>query len=251
MLSLYDIVQQSLAGAGKAGPNDMFSGLSANQTNQALSALIPAFSLGLKRMSQDPQSLLALMNLINTFPGQTPSTLAPQSPDHTMKLARQSLDMLFGPADARKSIADQAATLAGVPSDKVMEMMPALASTIMTGLKNDMPVKEGPAAELLGAFVSGFERGRPEPKQEPDFSVDAAADMMNSFFAGFQRGRDESEPETDDAASADAPDDASTASGETPADASVLDSLFEAGDQVQKSHMEAMQSMFDSLYSRK
>lgn len=251
MLSLYDIVQQSLAGAGKSGLNDMFSGLSANQTNQTLSALIPAFSLGLKRMSQDPQSLLALMNLINTFPRQTPSSFAGQSPDDTMKLARQSLDMLFGPADARKSIADQAAMLAGVPSDKVLEMMPALASTIMTGLKNDMPVKEGPAAELLGAFVSGFERGRPEPKQEPDFSMDAAADMMNSFFSGFQRGRDEEEIGDEGDGAESTQDAASTAPQEPTAEASIFDSLFEAGDQVQKSHMEAMQSMFDSLYSKK
>jgi len=249
MLSLYDIVQQSLAGAGKSGLSDMFSGLSAQQTNQALSALIPAFSLGLKRMSQDPQSFLALMNLINTFPGQMPSSFAPQSPDDTMKLARRSLDMLFGPADARKSIADQAAMLAGVPSDKVLEMMPALASTIMTGLKNDMPIKEGPAAELLGAFVSGFERGRPEPRQEPDFSMEAAADMMNSFFAGFQRGREEEETEAPDLE--DPATDESASPDEPTAEPSIMDSLFEAGDQVQKSHMEAMQSMFDSLYSKK
>lgn len=251
MLSLYDIVQQSLAGAGKSGLNDMFSGLSAQQTNQALSALIPAFSLGLKRMSQDPQSLLALVNLIKAFPGKMPSSFAPQSPDDTMKLARQSLDMLFGPADARKSIADQAAMLAGVPSDKVLEMMPALASTIMTGLKDDMPVKEGPAAELLAAFVSGFERGRPEPKQEPDFSMDAAADMMNSFFAGFQRGRGDEDSDDAEEGPESAEDAPSSAPEDPTTEASLFDSLFEAGDQVQKSHMEAMQSMFDSLYSRK
>lgn len=250
MLSLYDIVQQSLAGAQKPGVNDMFAGLSTSQTNQALSALIPAFSLGLKRASQDPQSLLALMNLINTFPGQTPSAFGQQSPNDTMKLARQSLDMLFGPADARKSIADQAAMLTGVPSDKVMEMMPTLASTIMTGLKDDMPVKEGPAAELLGAFVSGFERGRPEPKQEPDFSADAAADMMNSFFSGFQRGRDDRETEASHSDEKEGDDAKSAAPEEPAAEPSIFDNLFEAGDQVQKSHMEAMQSMFDSLYSK-
>jgi len=245
MLSLYDNVLQSLGGTRGAEQFGTSFGLTPTQSDRVLRAMIPAFSLGLKRASRDPQSMMSLLGLINGFPRQASATpfAYPLDAD-AMKAAQQSLEVLFGPPNTHKSIADQAALLTGVSSDKMLEMMPAMASTIMTGLQSQMPVYAGPMADLVSAFISGFERGRPEPKPEPDFSPEAAADMLNSFFTGFQRGRTEEPPEAVEAPRADEDEEPSS---ESP----VFGGLFEAGEQIQKSNMDAMQSMFDKLYGAK
>ena len=240
MLSLYDIVQQAMAGAGKSGSPSLGFDLTPAQSERALAALIPAFSLGLKRASQDPQSLIELMQLLAKFSG--PKNHAPGTAldMEALNASRESLGILFGSSDSTKTIADHASSLANVPSEKILEMMPSLASTIMSGLQDSMPIKEGPAPDLLAAFIEGFERGRPEPKPEPDFSPEAATEILNSFFSGFQRGRDDGEGE--------AAQPEETAEPAEEKQESTLESLFNAGDQIQKSNMDAMQTMFDRLY---
>lgn len=240
MLSLYDIVQQAMAGTGKSGSPSLGFDLTPAQSERALAALIPAFSLGLKRASQDPQSLIELMQLLAKFSG--PKNHAPGTAldMEALNASRESLGILFGSSDSTKTIADHASSLANVPSEKILEMMPSLASTIMSGLQDSMPIKEGPAPDLLTAFIEGFERGRPEPKPEPDFSPEAATDILNSFFTGFQRGRDGEKGE------AAQPEESAEPAEEK--QESTLDSLFNAGDQIQKSNMDAMQTMFDKLY---
>jgi len=236
MLSLYDLVQKSFAAERNADAMERAFGLTKSQANQVLMALIPAFSLGLQRLSRDPKSLMSLLELIHAFPSQAaPNPFGRPLDSDAMQAAQRSLTLLFGASSAHEAIAEQASKLAGIPGDRVLQMMPATVSAIMSGLQQDAPIKQGPVPDLLAAFVDGFERGRPEPDTAPDFSPQAAAEMLDSFFTGFRRGRVEPAPQADAAA-------------ETPA--SMFGRMFEAGEQIQSSHMDAMRAAFDRIYEK-
>lgn len=247
MLSVYDMVRPLLGNAQASRAMPGLFGLSPPQANRAVEALMPAFALGLERAARDPQVLMHLMALVNRVSASMPNPFTTALEPDASGNADQALALLFGKSEARAAIARQAAELSGAPPDKVVELMPAVTSAVLTGLQKDNPVQAGPMGEMIAAFVAGFERGRPDPDARPrlDLSPEAAGDILNAFFAGFQRGEqpgpdrapeDDPEPPAGDAA----------ANGEEQ-DAAFAD-LFKAGDEIHKAHVEAMRGLFATLY---
>ncbi|MEM8812170.1 MAG: DUF937 domain-containing protein [Pseudomonadota bacterium] len=223
-------------------------GLSRTQIDQALLALAPAFSLGLKRAFSDPNSLAGLVELIrSTSTASLPGLLGGSDPLSATR-AQDALGLLFGSPHASKAIADQVARLSGVPAERILQMMPATASAVLAGLQRDLPFQAGPFGDLLNAFIDGFHRGRPEPGPSVEPPPQVAADMLTSFFTGFQRGRSH---EDDDAAALEAEGEAETDDPQNePAAPFSMDDLFQAGSEVQKSHFDAMNGLFEALYDR-
>ncbi len=254
MKTLYDLVQESFADATRARAFGDAFGLGPEKSLDVVTALLPAYSLALRRVASDPGAFLSLINLMGPLAGQSMPIATNRN---ALDSAQKGLSLLFGRPEAQTAIADMVAKASGVPAEKVLEMMPATLADVMTALHTAMPFRDGPGGDLIAAFVDGYQRGRPEPRAQPDFSVEAAADLMTSFMFGFHRGRHEDDTDSEDAhdpaegEEVPNPDetDISDEHDASERQHSPLEALLDVGDQIQKSQMKSMTDLFEKLYS--
>ncbi|CAN7334222.1 DUF937 domain-containing protein [Mesorhizobium sp. LjNodule214] len=134
MPSLFDILAQAQNGNGMQALAQQF-GLSMQQTQSAVEALLPAFSQGLRRNTADPYGLGAFMTAMAS--GQH----AKYFEDATRAFSPQGLDEgngilghLFGSKDLSRAVASQAAQATGLSQQVLQQMLPAMASMMMGGL---------------------------------------------------------------------------------------------------------------------
>ena len=134
MTSLFDMLAQSQNGNGMEALARQF-GLSQQQAQSAVEALLPAFSQGLRRNTADPYGLGAFMTAMAS--GQH----AKYFEDATRAFSPQGVDEgngilghLFGSKDLSRAIASQAAQATGLSQQVLQQMLPAIASMVMGGL---------------------------------------------------------------------------------------------------------------------
>ena len=134
MLNLFDM----LAGAQNGNAIDQMArqyGLSQAQVQEAMAALMPAFSQGLKRNASNPYDLSAFLQALSS--GQH----ARYFEDAASAFSQQGINEgngilghLFGNKDVSRAIAAQASQATGIGQEVLKQMLPALASMIMGGL---------------------------------------------------------------------------------------------------------------------
>lgn len=134
MPTLFDMLAQAQNGNGMQALAQQF-GLSMQQTQSAVEALLPAFSQGLRRNTADPYGLGAFMTAMAS--GQH----AKYFEDATRAFSPQGLDEgngilghLFGSKDLSRAVASQAAQATGLSQQVLQQMLPAMASMMMGGL---------------------------------------------------------------------------------------------------------------------
>ncbi|TIV31574.1 MAG: DUF937 domain-containing protein, partial [Mesorhizobium sp.] len=134
MPSLFDIFAQAQNGAGMQALAQQY-GLSMQQTQAAVQALLPAFSQGLQRYTADPYGMGAFMTAMAS--GQH----AKYFEDATRAFSPQGIDEgngilghLFGSKDLSRAVANQAAQATGLSQQVLQQMLPAMASMMMGGL---------------------------------------------------------------------------------------------------------------------
>ncbi|RWH73358.1 DUF937 domain-containing protein [Mesorhizobium sp.] len=134
MPSLFDIFAQAQNGAGMQALAQQY-GLSMQQTQAAVQALLPAFSQGLQRNTADPYGMGAFMTAMAS--GQH----AKYFEDATRAFSPQGIDEgngilghLFGSKDLSRAVANQAAQATGLSQQVLQQMLPAMASMMMGGL---------------------------------------------------------------------------------------------------------------------
>jgi hypothetical protein len=134
MPSLFDVLAQAQNGNGMEALARQF-GLSQQQTQSAVEALLPAFSQGLRRNTADPYGLGAFMTAMAS--GQH----AKYFEDASRAFSQQGVDEgngilghLFGSKDLSRAVASQAAQATGVSQQVLQQMLPAIASMMMGGL---------------------------------------------------------------------------------------------------------------------
>ncbi|TGQ33340.1 DUF937 domain-containing protein [Mesorhizobium sp. M00.F.Ca.ET.216.01.1.1] len=156
MPSLFDILAQAQNGNGMQALAQQF-GLSQQQTQAAVEALLPAFSQGLRRNISDPYGLGAFMTAMAS--GQH----AKYFEDATRAFSPQGVDEgngilghLFGSKDLSRAVAGQAAQATGVSQQVLQQMLPAIASMMMGGLfKQTTDQLTGGQMQAAGGFGSG------------------------------------------------------------------------------------------------
>ena len=258
MVNLFDIMRQAQSGAAMANLSRQF-GLSAEQTQRALEAILPVFTLGLQRSSQDPNSFGKLLEMMMSgrfapfydpgFGGGMPGAAAS---------GQQVIEQLFGSADANRRIAAEAAGLAGVTSQILQQMMPVVAATLMGGLFRGATV-EGMAEFLRGLSdwlrtVGDPGRSRPTPTASP---YQAWSDAVAAMFG---QPKQPSQPTPTDPWSAmmgamlrlgpqAAPPPSPPPSVPNPFEA--LSRMFESGRDAQVQHLASMQRIVDDLWAPK
>ena len=134
MLPLFDM----LANAQNGNAIDQMArqfGLSQQQAQEAMAALMPAFSQGLKRNAADPYGLGNFLQALASgqharYFENAAAAFTPQG----MQEGNGILGHLFGSKDLSRAVAAQAAQATGIAQQTLQQMLPALASMIMGGL---------------------------------------------------------------------------------------------------------------------
>ncbi|MBT9368952.1 DUF937 domain-containing protein [Rhizobium sp. CSW-27] len=284
MLPLFDMMMRAQNGAAMDAMAKQFN-LAQEQAAQAMAALMPAFSSGLKRTSSNPYDFSALMS--SMFSG----AYAQYFDDITKAFTPQGmadgnavLDRLFGSKEVTRAIAEQAAQLTGIGQEVLRQMMPAMADSIMGGLFKQMTgqVSQNPfSPEAMGKATQqwleaiGFApKARPQPAPMPfDTPMFQAFRSMwglekptqpapapnpfadNPFAKAFQEmmAGAFSTPAGEPAASQTKPSQQAKApEPETPQPKpeiekfkSMLNSMFDSGVEVQKAYQKNMEAIFE------
>ncbi|MCB1455407.1 MAG: DUF937 domain-containing protein [Nitratireductor sp.] len=120
--------------------------LSRTQAQQAMEALLPAFSQGLKRNVSDPAGMMKLMAALSAgnhgqFHDNPAQAFSPQG----LQEGNQILGELFGSKDLSRAVAANAAQVTGLSQSILKSLLPALAPMIMGGLFKQMTGNLSPA----------------------------------------------------------------------------------------------------------
>ncbi len=195
MLPLFDMIMKAQAANGDAmtAMAKQF-GLTQQQTQQAIEALLPAFSQGLKRNAANPWDVgdfmqaLATGNHAQYFEDVT-RAMTPQG----MAEGNGILGHLFGSKELSRAIAQQASAATGIGTEIFKQMLPILASTIMGGLYKQTTGQmqaagfgNNPFAEVIEQMMrqtSGQQR-RPEPQATPNPLDNPFGKVLQDMFGG-------------------------------------------------------------------
>lgn len=164
MMTLYDLMMGAQHGEAMEAFARRF-GLSPDAARMAVNALMPAFSFGLKRQAASPEGMGRLMTLMGAgaYAPYYQNAMAALPPQLAEK-GEEVLRAVFETERVKKAIAAKAAAEAGVQEAIMIEMMPAIAATLMGGLAQE--AKDNP---LLKPWLDlmAQPQGTPRPPEPP------------------------------------------------------------------------------------
>ncbi len=243
-------------------------GLSPDQTRKAMEALMPAFWIAMQQQATRPD------NLMRFFSGMTGQSMPfggmgalggmggmggmggfsnPFMPSgfgsgfgsgFSTPSSEDFANLLFGGAEIRRAVADQAAQWSGVNATIVQEMIPAIATSMMASFMALMT--SGDQGGLMGQFLNFFTQKEETPKaEEPAAAPEQPAernpaDFMNAMMKPWFDAMGAPFPQPKD---------------ETPQSASEqgLDAMKEmaaTGKALQDDHFKTMQNIFEKMKRR-
>jgi hypothetical protein len=183
MPSLYEILNNAHDGEGMTAFGREF-GLTPTQTEAAVTALLPAISMGLK---QSTATVDGLGNLLGVMGQQQDLQDMHDDPEiafgpEGVAAGKDALSLIFGSPDVSRAVIDQAQNVSGVSSNILKKMLPVLAGVLLSGLmrsgasgKSASPAPSEPSGGSLGDIL-GQIFGRAMPG-----SPDARADTAQKF----------------------------------------------------------------------
>jgi hypothetical protein len=210
MINLFEMMMQAQGGNAVQNLSRQF-GLSPEQTQAGMEALLPALSMG---MQQQAQSAEGLQNLIGMFGGGQFSQFHDADgdgiPDNAVTQGNDVLGALFGSKDMSRAVAAQASAMSGISDGILKQMMPVIASMVMGGLfrsatnnglggllgqamqgglgnmMNPQPQAANPMGGLMGGLLGNMMGGlfgqKPAPPPEPATPVSAGLDLLKSMM---------------------------------------------------------------------
>ncbi|CAH2402889.1 DUF937 domain-containing protein [Mesorhizobium escarrei] len=278
MPSLFDILAQAQNGSGMQALAQQF-GLSQQQAQSAVEALLPAFSQGLKRSTSDPYGLGAFMTAMASgqhakYFEDAGRAFSPQGVDEGNGI----LGHLFGSKDLSRAVASQAAQASGVSQQILQQMLPVVASMMMGGLfkqtTNQMQAAGGfgggsnPLGEIIEQMMrqaGGAQAPAPQQRQAPQPGPmdNPFGKVLQDMFGGTQQPQQTSSPYGDNPLGKvlqdmfgggaqqpqrQAPQPQTNPSGRprNPFD-DLFGKMFEAGAQQRDDYQKGMESIFDQF----
>lgn len=255
MLPLYDMMMRAQNGEAMRAFAGQF-GMSEEQVNRAMEALMPAFATGLKRSTASPQGIGEFMQALTMghyadYFNNLAAAFTPQG----IEEGNAMLGRIFGSKDVSRAIANQAAMATGIAQEIYKQMMPAVASILMGGLFNQAATapKSGsgnPVADMFGQMMA---QAAEQQKQAAEFTGQLGK-MMEETFGGGGKSSGKSQainPFTDmmETMMKDGfpglAEQAEPEKVETPY-ARMISDMFDAGTKVQKEYQKNVDAVFDS-----
>src|SRR6185312_1327589 len=193
MLPLFDMIANAENGNGIEALSRQF-GLSQQQTQAALQALMPAFSQGLKRNASDPYGMADFMSaMANGQHAKYFEDAARANSPEGVAEGNGILGHLFGSKDLSRAVTGQAAQMTGIGQNILNQMLPVIASMIMGGLFKQSTGQipgTGMGGGLLGQIMEQMMRGGGVPNAQPSASARGTAaenpfgKMLEGMFGG-------------------------------------------------------------------
>lgn len=184
MMNLFDIMQS--AQSGQAVPNlAQQYGLSLQQTQAALDALLPAFSIGLQRQTRDPYAFGSLAQMMTASPYARFFEAGGYGiPAGAQSAGNDVLSQLFGSREVSQAIAAQAAATSGVSQAILKQMLPVIAAMLMGGLSKTSSNEGlggilGQFAEMMRGQMPGMQ---PAPQQQPQMPGNPFEAILKGMF---------------------------------------------------------------------
>ena len=225
-------------------------GLSFDDTERVMEALMPAFSRGFKRNTATPLSLASFLDVLGQerhvrYWADPLAAFAPKA----LVDGSGILGHIFGPEGLVYAIAKEVSRRTGVPRDTVQAMMPPIAATLVGGIAEELPHTS--FGDLIDAYLEGYSRGRPEePEPEPapaPLTPSSFFDAVGTFFDGLARGR----PDTHEPSEEELKEELEEAIENhelTMNGGALFGELLDAGVELGQTHVSAMAEIFDRFW---
>lgn len=185
-MNLFDIMQSAQNGQAMQNLARQY-GLSQQQTQAALDALLPAFSMGLQRQTQDPYAFGSLAQMMTASPYarffEAPGSAIPTG---AQTAGNDVLSQLFGSPEVSRAVAAQAAATSGVSQAIIKQMLPIIASMLMGGLfksSNNQGLGGilGQFAEMMRGQMPGAQPA-PQPQSQPQMPQHPLEAILGGLF---------------------------------------------------------------------
>lgn len=163
-MNMMDMIMQAAGGqaAQQAGGQ---LGLNAQQSQQAIGALLPAISSAMKRNTANPQGLAGLLRALQN--GQHAQYLDdPQMLHQNAQTDGNAiLGHLFGSKDVSRAVAGRASEQTGIDSSVLKKMLPMVAMMAMGGLSKQTQQNQGLqgmiGSAVMQQLMGGGQQGAP------------------------------------------------------------------------------------------
>jgi hypothetical protein len=178
MFSLNEIFQNAQGGKAAENLATQF-GLSPEQVDSAVSALLPALSMAFLSKLKDPGALGGLVSTLND--GQHTSTFASADAAQTPATADKGNDILgqlFGSNHIVTQIAQQAASITGLRAEVLVQMLPVIVSVIAGGLATSLK-NQG-----LGGLFSQLAGGAAGQQGQQGGLIGILSSLFGGLFGG-------------------------------------------------------------------
>ncbi|HLJ70085.1 MAG TPA: DUF937 domain-containing protein, partial [Roseiarcus sp.] len=225
------------AAQGGQGVNNLASqfGLTPDQAQSAVQAVIPAFSQALQRMGQDPNALGGVLAHIASGAHQG-SFADPSQAAASAQAGGNVLGQIFGSPQVSANISQQASRVSGVSPEIIQAMLPVVASMLMGGLMHSMNSQGlggvlgqlANAVTASGGLGSVLEGGAGQAGQ----SGGGLGGLVGSVLGGLLGGGQSS---------------ASPQSSTLQTGLNSLINMFESGVQANPAHEQGISNILDSL----
>lgn len=195
MMPLYDMMTNAQNGDAMRAMAKQF-GLNESQMDQAMAALMPAFSAGLKRNASNPMDM---SNFLTALAGGNHAQYFDNMQNAFSPQGREEgngiLGHLFGSKEVSRAVAAQAEAATGIGQEIYKQMLPVLAASIMGGLfkqsTGQMQSKATSGSNPIGDLITEMMRqgmGGSQPKPAPKASPmdNPLGQILESMFGGGQ-----------------------------------------------------------------
>lgn len=191
MLPLFEMLMKANGGDAVNQMARQF-GLNASQVQSAWEALLPAFSMGLKRNAADPYGMGALMqSMVQNGHANYFQNAASAFNPAGIQAGNDILGQLFGSKDMSRAITAQAAQATGIGQEILKQMLPAMASMMAGGMQQQMAGGLGAAGMGAGGNVFGKvieemmkQAGGQAQPQAPQTSGNPWGDVLDQILKG-------------------------------------------------------------------
>jgi hypothetical protein len=239
MMNLNDIIQAAQGGQGVANLASQF-GLTPEQAQAAVQAMIPAFSTGLQKTAQDPSGLGGLLSQL-TGGAHQGSFSDPSQAGAAAGVGGNVLGQIFGSPQVASQIGQQASQASGVCPQTIQQMMPIVASMLMGGLFHSMN-SQGMGGVLGQLASAAAAPGGPASTLGQGGATSPTGGMFGGMLGSLLGGL-----MGENASQAGA----TSHSAAMQAGLETLTNMFQGGVQVSQAHQQALNSILASLTGQK
>lgn len=195
-MPLYDMMMNAQNGEAARAMAAQF-GLNESQMKQAMAALMPAFSTGLKRNASNPMDMSDFLSALASgrhaeYFDNMQAAFSPQGRQEGEGI----LGHLFGSKEVSRAVAAQAEAATGIGQEIFKQMLPVVATAIMGGLfkqatgQSDARAQAGamganPIGDLITEMMRqgmGGAKASPSPRAQP--SDNPLGQILEGMFGG-------------------------------------------------------------------